>query len=96
MPFPEIVQLLSTFGFPTVAAIVMWKVLEKRTAKSEEQCAKVQEAQQGEILFLRSKLNDLEAYVREQLTQVVTDKASAVTACTAVLSEVHAYLKAHP
>lgn len=94
MTAEEIVHSLSTFGFPTVAAIVMWRVLEARTKKSEEQCQKVQSAQESEIIYLRHQYNDLEQYIRSELTKVVSEKNNALTACASVLQDVREYLKA--
>lgn len=70
----EIFKVLGSYGFPTVAAIVLWRVYEARTTRSEDACHKAQEA-------LQAKLDRLEEYVRGELTDVVS-------ACTDVLGDV--------
>lgn len=79
MDATEIAKVLGSYGFPTVAAIVLWRVYEARTARSEEACHKAQEALQG-------KLDRLEEYVRKELTEVVS-------ACTEVLGDVRDLLQ---
>lgn len=78
----EVAKLIGSYGFPTVAAIVLWRVYEDRTSRSEEACHKAQE-------ILQTKLDALEEYVRKELTEVVQ-------ACTEVLGDVRDLLQKTP
>lgn len=84
----QIAQLIGSWGLPIVAVIFLWKVNEARTAKSEENCQKVQEAQKDEILNLRGKIDKVEDYVRNSLTLMISEKAKLIEACTMVMEEV--------
>lgn len=97
MTAPEIASLVTTIGFPSVAAYVTW-IFAKARVETGEKAAQVREAEQARVAELREKaaaereqklverVNHLEDSIRQELMKVVLETKDVVSEAKEVMS----------
>lgn len=85
MDATQISQLISTVGFPIVAAIILWRFMKDRMSATEERGIQRE-------LEMSARINHLEDMIEKDLTILIKQQGSIIQECTTALRDSHAVI----